>query len=189
MYSNYQIIKNIGKLFSKYEPFSPDEADFSSDPFQILKPHPYSFPASLVISVKFPYGKLKLLFNATPIMFSIGFPIFFPTPFDHTYWIYQTICQIKPIRFIIKAHRNHNTLLIQHTTYPKQESLLFQSWKTWSITIITSIKSVLHSLQNSRCFFIFTTLLVHKATPTISIKDPFPLVSYFSPPYPALTYS
>ena len=36
--------------------------------------------------------------------------------------MYQTICQAKPIKFIIKLYRNHNTLLIKHATYQKTES-------------------------------------------------------------------
>ena len=78
--------KNIGKLVSKHDLFSLDQANFSSDPSQILilqYPHPCNFPASLAISVKFCPGQLKSLFNAILIMFFIGFPIFFSTPFDH----------------------------------------------------------------------------------------------------------
>ena len=36
IYSKYQIIKNIGKLLSKYELFFLDQGNSSSDPSQIL---------------------------------------------------------------------------------------------------------------------------------------------------------
>ena len=31
----------------------------------------------------------------------------------HNYWIYQSICRAKPIKFIIKLYTNHNTLLVK----------------------------------------------------------------------------
>ena len=44
--------KNTGTFFSKYELLFPNQANSSSDPFQILilQHHPYIFPASLNIS-------------------------------------------------------------------------------------------------------------------------------------------
>ena len=36
---------------------------------------------------------------------------------------HQTICQAKPVKFIIKLYINRNTLLVKHTTYQKAESL------------------------------------------------------------------
>ena len=36
---------------------------------------------------------------------------------SHNYWIYQTLCQAKPVKVIIKLYANHNTLLVKHATY------------------------------------------------------------------------
>ena len=46
---------------------------------------------------------------------------------------------------------------------------------------------MLNSFQNGRFFRIFTTLLVHTATPTISTKNSFLNLRQFSPPYSTLT--
>ena len=37
----------------------------------------------------------------------------------HNYWIYQTICQAKLIKLIIKLYTDHNTLLVKYATYQK----------------------------------------------------------------------
>ena len=70
--------KNIRKLVSKYQLFSLDQANFSSDPSQILvlqyPTRTASLPPSSFLS-NFTL-KLKPLFNAIPIMFSIGYLIF-----------------------------------------------------------------------------------------------------------------
>ena len=42
-----------------------------------------------------------------------------------------------------------------------KEPFLFQSYRTWSRTTLSSIRSTLNSLDNGRCSFIFTTLLTH----------------------------
>ena len=39
------------------------------------------------------------------------------------YWIYQTIWQSKPIKFIKKLYTDHNTLWVKHATHRKAESL------------------------------------------------------------------
>ena len=66
------------------------------------------------------------------------------------------------------------------------ETLLFQSYATWLWTTLSSIQSMLNSLQNGKCSFIFTTLLVHTTNATISIKKLFLYFSQFSPPIPVL---
>ena len=98
--------KNIGKLFSKIWTFFPGSSQiefwFISNIGNII-PHPQSFPASQAISVKFPSGHRISLFNATLIMFFIGFPTFFHphSTTRHIYWMHQTICQSNPIKYII----------------------------------------------------------------------------------------
>ena len=54
----------------------------------------------------------ETLFNKILIMFFIAFPIFLPhwTTHHNRDWIYQTICQAKPIKFIIKLYADFNTL-------------------------------------------------------------------------------
>ena len=58
--------KNIGQLFHFWTISNVDTTI----------PLPYSFPASLAISVKFPPGQLKPLFNAILILFFINFRVF-----------------------------------------------------------------------------------------------------------------
>ena len=40
----------------------------------------------------------------------------------HKYWTNQTICQAKPIKFIINLYTNHNTLWVKHVKHQKVES-------------------------------------------------------------------
>ena len=95
-------------------------------------------------------------------------------------WMYQTWCQAKPIKFIIKLYINHNTLLAKH--HQKVESLRATSLSKLDITF----NNMLNSLQNDRRSFIFITLLVQPTTPTISTKIFLQLIST-SLPYSALT--
>ena len=80
-----------------------------------------------------------------------------------------------------------NTLPIKKLSL--YEPLHFQFKITRSTAIPSSIQSMLNSLQNSRCSFIFTTLLVHTTTPAIFAKNPFRYFSQISPLYPTLTCS
>ena len=41
----------------------------------------------------------------------------------HKCWIYETICQAKPIKFIIKLYTDHNSLWVKHVTFQRAESL------------------------------------------------------------------
>ena len=59
------------------------------------------------------------------------------------------------------------------------EPLLFQSYTAWSARNLASMESVLNYLQNSRFQFIFTTLLVHTTTLTISTKNILHHFSFF----------
>ena len=41
----------------------------------------------------------------------------------YRYWIYQTICQCKPIEFNIKLYKDHNTVWVKQATSQKAKSL------------------------------------------------------------------
>ena len=41
----------------------------------------------------------------------------------HKYWTFQTIWQVKSIKYIIKFHTDHNALWVKHATHQKAESL------------------------------------------------------------------
>ena len=100
-------------MFSKHELSSLDRAS------SVLIHFKFWYWASL--SLELPC----LLFN---IMCSSSVSLFYPNT-CRNYWIYKTICQAKPIKFIIKLYTNHNTLLVKRTTYQKAESLRDSSFK------------------------------------------------------------
>ena len=120
--------KNIGKLFSKYELLFLDQANFSSNPSQILI---LQFPirrASLPSSLSLSNFTLA---NWNPLQHNLHLVLhrfsYFVLPHSitsyHKYWIYQTICKAKPIKFIIKLYTNHDTLSVKHATHQKAKSL------------------------------------------------------------------
>ena len=97
--------KNVWKLFPKYELLFLDQANCSFDPSQIL------------IYYDFPYLELPLLshhlYQVLPGQVLYWFPHFvLPhlTTCHHKYWMYQIICQVEPIKFIIKPYTDCSTL-------------------------------------------------------------------------------
>ena len=137
-------------------PFSLDHF-WSISNTDTKKPYPYIFPASFFISVKFPPGQLKSLFNTIFTMFFIGFPFFLPySTIRHNYWIYQTICQVKPSKFIIKLYTNHNILLVKHGTYKNVERLRATSLSKSGITVhnksIFNTKWIIYKMVGARSF-------------------------------------
>ena len=136
----------------------------------------------------------ETLLNTILIMLLIGSPILL-LPYSTTYrnyWIYQTIYQANSVKFIIKLYTNHSTLLVKRATYQKSESLRVASLSkinSGSTSTQSSVQSVLNFLQNGRRSFIFTTLLLHKISPKIFTKNPFPHFIYSSPLYSTLTCS
>ena len=40
----------------------------------------------------------------------------------HKYWIYKTVCQAKPLKFLIKLYTDHKTLWVKHATHRKSDS-------------------------------------------------------------------
>ena len=83
--------------------------------------------------------------NPHPVLHQ--FPCFFlPHSITrHNYWIYQTIWQTKPIKFMIKLYTNHNTFLVKHATYQKVESLRAASLSKLD-NMVTS-----NSIFNTKC--------------------------------------
>ena len=167
--------KNIWKLLSKYELFSLDQANTT-------KPHPYSFPTPLAISIKFPLGQLKPLFNVIFIKLHhvlYGLPYFFLPHSNtwHNYWICQTISQAKPIKFNIKIYTNHNTLLVNHTTYKKTETLRADSLSRSDNMVHNKLSWILFKMVGALSFS--QPYLCLWPTPTI-IRSP--ILNYFSPP-------
>ena len=69
--------------------------------------------------------KIGTLFQRNPHPVLHQFPCFLlpHSTTCHNYWKYQTICQAKPIKFMIKLSTDHNTFLVKHATYQKVESL------------------------------------------------------------------
>ena len=147
----------------------------------ITVPNTWSFPVPLTISVKFYPSQLKPLFNT--ILFSI-------LPYATTSIRYQTTCKAKPIKCIIKLNTDHNILWVKPATHQKAvlRTVSLSKLDNTSTTTLSSIQSILDSLQNGRCFFVFTTVLVHTTSPKISTKNPL-LYSSLSPPYFTLTCS
>ena len=70
-------------------------------------------------------------------------------------------------------------LWVKHTSHQKAKSLraaLVESWTTRSTKTLSSIKSMLNSLQNGKCSFILRTLFVQATTSTISLQKSVPLL-------------
>ena len=105
------------------------------------------------------------------ISFSIlSYPIR-PQATTDRYWIYQTICKAKLIKVIINLYTDHNSLWTKNTTHQKTGSLRATSLSKLDNMVnsnSSSIQSMLNSLQNGKCSFIFTTLLEHTTNDVIS---------------------
>ena len=101
--------KNIWKLFSKYELLLLDQTNSSSDPSQALTRRFHIPRAS---------HNLHYIFHWFPY-----FVLPHSTKRHHKYWIYQTIWQAKPIKFIIKLFKDHHALWVRHATHQKSKSL------------------------------------------------------------------
>ena len=107
--------KNIGYLFSKYKLLSLGQANSSFDLSQMLTLR-FTIPrASLPPSPSFPHQFLpkptKISFQHNPchVLLSIFCPTSFPLAPPQVLDIpkYQTICQLKPIKFNIKLYTDH----------------------------------------------------------------------------------
>ena len=71
---------------------------------------------------------------------------------------------------------------------PSQSNQAFYQtiYRSRSTATLSLIQAILNIPQNGRCFFIFTTLLLRKTTPSISTKNLFLYFSQFLPSYTTL---
>ena len=113
-------------------------------------------------------------------MFFIGFPIFSYLIRKHaTISIGYTKVYAKFSQSNLLS--SHNTLLTKHSSHQKAESLRGASRST---ATLSPMQSILNSLQNDRCSFFFTTLLMHITTPYNLYSKSVPLLwSIFISPF------
>ena len=119
--------KNIKKLFPQYEPL------FSTKLIPVLLHLKYwSYDSPYIELPWIPHHLYQVLSypTETPLQpnnhhllqwFSY-FVLPHSTKRHHKYWLYQTIWQAKPIKFIIKLFTDHHTLWVKHATHQKTES-------------------------------------------------------------------
>ena len=119
--------KIIKKLFPQYEPL------FSTKLIPVLLHLKYwSYDSPYIELPWIPHHLYQVLFypTETPLQpnnhhllqwFSY-FVLPHSTKRHHKYWLYQTIWQLKPIKFIIKLFTDHHTLWVKHATHQKTES-------------------------------------------------------------------
>ena len=133
MYSKYKIIKILENCFQNM-----NQANSCSDRSQILI---LQFP-NLELH-RLPHHLCRILPRATETLLQHStyhvlhrFPYFIltqSTTHYHKFWIYQTICQAKPIKCIMTLLADHNILWIEHVTHQKAESNLDNTIKNNSI--------------------------------------------------------
>ena len=98
MYSKYHLIKVYGSFFWNYELLFLDQANSSSYPSEIL-------------IIQFPMIQTFLQHNTHHVLHRFRYFVLpQASTRHHKYWIYQTICQAKPIKFIIKLCTDHYNL-------------------------------------------------------------------------------
>ena len=98
MYSKYHLIKVFGSFFWNYELLFLDQANSSSYPSEIL-------------IIQFSMIQTFLQHNTHHVLHRFRYFVLPQASTRHyKYWIYQTICQAKPIKFIIKLCTDHYNL-------------------------------------------------------------------------------
>ena len=115
-------------MFSKYELLFLDQVNCSSDPFQIFI---LRFPTRRAFLLLSPSLSNFTLASSNPLQHNphhvchrfLNFVVSYSTTSHHKYWIYQTICKAKPIKFIIKLYTDHDTFWVKHTNHQKVEFL------------------------------------------------------------------
>ena len=173
-------------MFSKWELLFLDQANCNSDPSQI----PILWFPHLELPC-LPHHRRQILpwqtetcLKHNPHSFSY-FLLPYSTTRNHKYWIYQTIWQSQPIKFIIKLY----TLWLKHANHQEAESLRDPSLSKLDSTVNNnSIFNTKYAEFLTKCFFIFTILLVHTTIPTISTKNSFLYFTQLSPPYYILDF-
>ena len=116
--------------------FFLDQASSSSDPPKILILQFLILRASLSLSSSL--SNLTLVnWNPSLRQSSLVFLLFLlhSTTCHYKYWIYKTICQVKPVKFVIKLYTDHNTLWVKHATHQKAESLRASSFSKLDNTV------------------------------------------------------
>ena len=119
--------KNIKKLFPQYEPL------FSTKLIPVLLHLKYwSYDSPYIELPWIPHHLYQVLSYPTETPLQPNNPhllqwfSYFVLPHStkrhHKYWLYQTIWQLKPIKFIIKLFTDHHTLWVKHATHQKTES-------------------------------------------------------------------
>ena len=93
-----------------------------------------------------------------------------------------------------KPRKSNKITSYIHITIPYGSYATYQKFKSLSAaclstTTISSIQSMLNSLQNGRYSFTFTTLLVHTTNGTIPTKNPYLYFSQFLHPHSTFTNS
>ena len=98
MDSKYHLIKVFGSFFWNYELLFLDQANSSSYPSEIL-------------IIQFSMIQTFLQHNTHHVLHRFRYFVLpQASTRHHKYWIYQTICQAKPIKFIIKLCTDHYNL-------------------------------------------------------------------------------
>ena len=90
-------------MFSKYETFFLDQANFRSYQSQILILKYLILRASLPLSP-------SLQHNPQYVLHQFPYFVLANLTIRHKYWIYQTVCQAKALKFIIKLYADHQKL-------------------------------------------------------------------------------
>ena len=164
MYSNCQIIKILENCFHNMNCFSQIKLisvliHFKYCYYNILS---LQLPCLPFYPCHFHTDQVKSLFNAILIMFFIGFLIL-----SYPIQPYVTIIECtKPYAKSINIQIYYQPI----RNLSLQNPLLFQSQTTRSTKALSSMRIVLNSLQIGRCSLIFTALLMHTTTLTISTK-------------------
>ena len=107
-------------MLSKYELLFLDQANSSSDPSQILIPQ---FPVNKLLNFTFANWN-PLQHNPHHVLHQFPYfvlPLWITS--HHKYWIYQTICKVKPTKFISRIYTDYNSIWVKHATHEKGESL------------------------------------------------------------------
>ena len=118
LYSNYQKIKIFENFFQNINCFS--WVNLIPDP--IHRKYWYCNTPSLELSCLPHPGQLKPLFNTILVIFPY-FGLHNSTTRHHKYWIYQYLCQTKPINFVIKLYTDHNILWVKPWSSYRNQSI------------------------------------------------------------------
>ena len=112
------------KNISKHELLSLDQDNSSSDSLLLQCPIPRAFLPPHHLCQVLPQSTETLLQHNLHRVLP-RFPYFVlpnSTTCHYKYWIYQSICQVKPMKFIVKLYSDYNTLQWKHASHQKADS-------------------------------------------------------------------